>query len=484
MKKFIVLGSGTAGLIAATMIKKTWNAKCQVSVIYNSNQKNIGVGESTTPIIHYFVEKYLSGLQHLLKNTNTTIKTGINFKNWIPNTEYFHGFPELDWHEDDEYRCAIYSLVNGCYNGGVLHNEPSTTVPTVYYQKLNALHIDTQELSNYIYDLIKDQVNFIDDIVDEVFSDGKNITGLQCKNTGFVEADYYIDCSGFDALLLKKLNPEWNDISNILPLDRSIPQQIPYDFSKDGIPSYTLAEATKHGWIWRIPIGNRYGTGYNYSSKFTTDEEAREDYNCWLKNNLNAELSTDRIIKFNPGYFTDHWIGNCLAVGLSSGFVEPLESTGIHIIVQQVKTFIEYNSSLKNLDYNKKQCNRLNKLLYQEIVEFITLHYFVDRTDSEFWNYMYNNRTEWIESFSKKCKEEFLLGKNIEESKVFWEVDSYIQVANGLQMFDNESIKEFLEWQPDKDEIIERAKSFANELERSKKVVTRLSHKEYLDNFR
>ena len=483
MKKFIIVGSGTSGLIAASMIKKTWGDRCQVSVIYDGKKKNIGVGESTTPIIHYFVEKYLLGLNHLLKNTSTTIKTGINFKNWIPGTEYFHGFPELDWHEDDQYRCAIYSLANGCYNGGVLHNKPSTTVPTVYYQKLNALHIDTQELSNYIYEAIKNQVDFFDDIVEEVYADGKNITGIKCKQNGVIDADYYIDCSGFDAILLKTLNPKWNDISDILPLNRAIPQQIPFDFS-DGIPSYTLAEATKHGWIWRIPIGNRYGTGYNYSSKFTTDEEAREDYNFWLKENLNAELSTDRIIQYNPGYYSDYWIGNCLAIGLSSGFVEPLESTGIHIIVQQLRTFIEHNSSLKGLEYNRNQCNNLNKLFYQEIVEFITLHYCVDRTDSKFWEYMFNNRTDWIKNFSQKCREEFLLSRNIEESKFFWEVDSYIQVANGLQMFDNNSIKDFLDWQPDKEEIIERAKSYAEELENSKNTVTRLSHKEYLDNFR
>jgi tryptophan halogenase len=483
MKKFIIVGSGTSGLIAASMIKKTWGDKCQVSVIYNAKKKNIGVGESTTPIIHYFVEKYLLGLNDLLKNTNTTIKTGINFKNWIPDTEYFHGFPELDWHEDDQYRCAIYSLTNGCYNGGILHNTPSTTVPTVYYQKLNALHIDTQELSNYIYDVIKNQVNFFDDIVEEVYSDGKNITGLKCKENGIIDADYYIDCSGFDAILLKELNPTWNDISNILPLNRAIPQQIPFDFS-DGIPSYTLAEATKNGWIWRIPIGNRYGTGYVYSSKFTTDEEARKDFNNWLKENLNSELKTDKIIEYSPGYYSDYWIGNCLAVGLSSGFVEPLESTGIHIIIQQLKTFIEHNSSLKNLEYNKKQCNNLNKLLYEEIIEFITIHYYVDRKDSKFWDYMFNNRTDWIKTFSQKCKEEFLLGRNIEESKVFWEVDSYIQVANGLRMFDNHSIKEFLDWQPDKDELIERAKSYTQELENSKKIVTRIPHKEYLDNFR
>ena len=136
-------------------------------------------------------------------------------------------------------------------------------------------------------------------------------------------------------------------MSKYLPIDRAIPQQIPYDF-KDELPSYTLAEATDNGWIWRIPIGDRYGTGYLYSSKFTSDEEAREKYNDWLVENFDTELTSDRIIKYRPGYYEDYWMGNCLAVGLSSGFVEPLESTGIHIIIKQMQEFITYNSNLKN----------------------------------------------------------------------------------------------------------------------------------------
>ena len=482
MKKFIIVGSGTSGLIAATMIKRTWKEKVQVSVIYNSKQKNIGVGESTTPIIHYFIEKYLLGLNDLLKKTSTTIKVGINFKNWIPETEYFHGFPELDWKEDGDYNSALYSLINECYDGGVHHNQAGTTIPTDYYRRLSALHIDTQEFSTYVHNIIKDEVEFIDDIVEEVYSDGQNITGLKCKSSGILESDYYIDCSGFDAILLKKLNPEWNDISDILPLNRAIPQQVPFEF--DDIPSYTVAEATKNGWIWQIPIGNRYGTGYIYSSRFTSDEEARSDYNNWLNDRFGVNLETDRIIHYNPGYYSDYWIGNCLAIGLSSGFVEPLESTGIHIIVQQMKDFIEYNTTLKGLEYNKTQCNSRIRTLYQEIVEFICLHYQTNRTDSEFWKCSSNSKTNWVKNFVEKCRHEFLVPHDIEESKLFWNVDSYIQVAQGLNLFDHASIREFLDWQPDKEKIIENASSFVKELELAKKTVSRVSHKLYLSNFR
>ena len=176
-------------------------------------------------------------------------------------------------------------------------------------------------------------------------------------------------------------------MSKYLPIDRAIPQQIPFDFY-DELPSYTLAEATDNGWIWRIPIGNRYGTGYLYSSKFTSDEEAREKYNDWLVENFKTKLTSDRIIRYKPGYYEDYWMGNCLAVGLSSGFVEPLESTGIHIVIKQVQEFINYNYNLKNLNFNRKSANLINRDIYADVVNFVALHYNTNRTDSEFWKYV------------------------------------------------------------------------------------------------
>ena len=228
----------------------------------------------------------------------------------------------------------MYALMNGYYDGGVLHSKAKESVPGFFFGYDYALHIITNDFGEYIRKNIENEVDFIDDIAEEINSDGKNIQSIKFKNSGEVTADFFIDSSGFNSVLLEKLNPEWNDIRDILPMDRAIPQQVPYDFKE--VPSYTLAEARKHGWIWRIPVGDRFGTGYVYSSRFTTDEEAREDYNNWLQENFNVSLETDRIIEYKPGYYEKNWIGNCMAIGLSSGFVEPLESTGIHIIIQQM----------------------------------------------------------------------------------------------------------------------------------------------------
>lgn len=478
-KKFIILGSGTAGLIAATMIKKRWGDKVNVSLYYDSNKKNIGVGESTTPIVTYFLNEYLKvEMSDFLKETGSTIKLGINFKNWIPGVEYFHGFPELDF-SNTHYPESLYSILMGVYNGGMNYSKASSTLPSHHFRYVHALHIDTQVFSNYLQDKLKNQIEIIDDIAEKINSDGKNIQSIVFKNSGEVSADFYIDASGFNALLLKELNPNWVDISKHLPIDRAIPQQVPVEFNE--VPAYTLAEATENGWIWRIPIGSRYGTGYLYSSKFTSNEEARVKYNEWLKENLNTELQTDRIIEYNPGYYDKHWIGNCMAVGLSSGFIEPLESTGIHIIVQQLKDFIDYNPTLNNLSYNRMECNRRNLTLYQEIVDFVCLHYNTNRTDSDFWRYMTQNKSEWVESFDQKCREEFLEETSIERGKEFWHVDSYIQVAQGLGMFNPESIRKFLESLPNGEYILENCRLRYQEVNRAKNQNMNVPHRSVLN---
>jgi len=479
MKKFIVLGSGTAGLIAATMIKRRWGNKVQVSLYYDSKKKNIGVGESTTPTITHFLYKYLKvGLENFLKDTGSTVKLGINFKNWIPGTEYFHGFPEVDF-SSTHYPESLYSIMTGTYDGGTNTNKATTTVPSHEFRYLHALHIDTQVFSKYVYEEIKDEVQFIDDVAETIVSDGKNIKSIIFRDSGEVTADFYIDASGFKSLLLKELNPEWVDITKYLPIDRAIAQQVPHNF--DEVPSYTVAEATDNGWTWQIPIKGRYGTGYVYSSKFLSDSEAKEKYNSWLKEKYGVELTTEHIIEYKPGYYKENWIGNCLAVGLSSGFIEPLESTGIHIIVQQLMDFIDYNPTLKNLQYNRNECNRRNNTLYDEVTQFICLHYNTNREDSEFWRYMKENKSPWLQAYCEMCREEFLVESSIEKSKEFWHVDSYIQVSQGLKMFNPESIKDYLNSLPNGDTILKNCKSRHDELVKAKNSKLDVPHRSVLN---
>ena len=493
MKKFVIVGSGSAGLIAAGMIKKYWEEKIDITVIHDKSQGSIAVGESTTPFIHAFLTFFGISERDLIRDLDVTLKLGINFKNWIPNTEYFHGFGQVNNLGKQEDSSATYSILNDVYNGGSLHNEPRNKVPSNIFDNFShALHIDTRQFTDYIYEKLNGSVKFIDDVVTRVRVNVEctKIESIECKYNGVFDADYFIDASGFNTILFKHLNPKWNDMSKYLPIDRAIPQQVPYDF-KSELPSYTLAEATDNGWIWKIPIGDRYGTGYLYSSKFISDEEAREKYNDWLVENLNTELTSDRIIKYRPGYYEDYWMGNCLAIGLSSGFVEPLESTGIHIIIKQIYDFIFFNSNLENLELNRKSANLINRDLYTDIINFVCLHYNTNRTDSEFWKYLTDNKLDWVKDVEEKCRREFLdvtlFGNNPQRS--VWSLDDYVQVANGLNMLSKNGLKNHIDSKPSGkglffggEDILNNTKNLHESEENEKNNQVFVSHKEIIDS--
>ena len=489
MKNIVIVGAGSAGLITATYFKKYWEDDVNITVYYDSKCKNISVGESTTPNIIDFITDIVGiSVNDFLKRTNSTIKLGVNFKNWIPDTEYFHGFDEI---EEDRYTetpySIIYSLLNNLpYNGGVQNNNANNLIlkSPVTIGDEYALHIDAQEFSDFLFEELKDKVNFIDDIVEDVNVKDTNIESIRCKNSGVVKADLFIDASGFNKVLFRHLDPEWEDISDILPMDRAIPYQIP---NKSGeIPSYTLAEATKNGWIWRIPIGNRYGTGYMYSSKFTSDEEAMEDYNSWLLENYNEELKTDRIIKYNPGYYKEVWIGNCLAVGLTSGFIEPLEAFSIDMIIHLIEYFLACNPTIKNLSYNRKI---LNKNYYEycgDLTKWIALHYNTNRLDSKFWKYMTTNKMEWVSDLEEKCKEEYIDITGTVDISFSFSMESQNQIMNGLNMINKEGISEYLFSLSNeiREEVLENAALEYTSLEKYRKEFEYISHKDFLESIK
>ena len=468
MKKVVIVGTGTAGLISAGIMNRYWDDEVQIKVIYDGNNKSIAVGESTTPNIFSLLDILDVSEYELIRDIGTTIKMGIRFKDWIPGKEYFHGFGESDQSRESFFNdrrtdetSAIHSIINDLYCGGQNYHVPSNEIPSTDLSFSHALHIDTQKFLDILYNKFKDRVEFIDDIVEEVNVEGNNITSIECKNSGVIDADFYIDASGFNSILFKHLNPKWIDVSNILPIDRAIPQQV--SNNSDELPSYTLAEATDNGWIWQLPIGDRYGTGYLYSSKFTSDEEAKEKYNKWLLENHNTELTTDRIIKYRPGYYENNWIGNCMAVGLSSGFVEPIESTGIAIISKQIYNFVVFNSALNNLNYTRKFLNKLNFDLYTEAVNFIALHYNTNRTDSDFWDYMTNNKSEWVKDIQERCENEFIDVSIFDNARTnIWSFDSYILILHGLGFFNKDSIMDYLRAKPNGNQILDHSERLFN----------------------
>ena len=499
--KIVIVGGGTSGLVSAALMHHFWarngfplgantEGSFDISLIYDPDNQSIGVGEGTTPS---FIDVFNSTLNYdtadAIRELDATIKLGVLFKDWIPNEEYYHGFGQIvndstgNQNDDlsDNYS-AFHSLLNDTYNGGANWNEANTIVPNKLTGYHYAFHITTDKLCDFLFDYLKDRVQLIPDVVKEINSDGKNIQSIVCEKTGKYEADLFVDASGFKSILLNKLNPEWVDLSTHLPLDSAIPQKV--DNNTNTIPTYTLSQATQNGWIWQIPSQTEFGTGYLYSSQFTTDDEAREDYNKWLINSHGVQLDTDRIIKWKSGYWKEAWIGNCLAVGLSGGFIEPLEALTHQYLTFMVELFMSLNSTLKGLEYNRNQFNMAQNRIFFDYTLFLNLHYCTNRDDSPFWRHMTANKTKWVKTMEDKCKHEFIDVFRNDDMLDYWGHDNYIQVMNGIHMFNKKAIRDYANSRMNTADLLEDARQQHEYIENSKKQFEMIDHKQFLETIK
>jgi len=483
MKTIVIVGGGAGGLLTAAMMQDFWKDRVSITLIYDPNDKVMGVGEGTTPTFVDILRDNLNkDILESIKDLGATIKLGVLFKNWIPDKEYFHGFTEIvnneDW-ADDNYS-AIHSLLNDSYDGGTNHSNISGSIPVDLEDHHTALHILTDKLIDFLLDYLKDKITIVHDKISRVTSDGENIQSVTGKNTGNYHANLFVDASGFKSILLNELNPEWVDLSQHLPIDRAIPQKV--DNNTNTIPTYTLAEATKDGWIWQIPTQTQFGTGYLYSSKFTTDDEARANYNDWLLNNHGVELDTNRVIKWNTGYYKQAWIGNCFAVGISAGFFEPLEALTYQYLFNMIETFLSMNSTLKMLEYNRDVVNDNHNKFFTQTCDFLNLHYCTNRTDSPFWQHITANKTKWVKNIEDKCKEEFIDVFRVDGSLDHWNHDSMIQIMNGLNMFNKDGIIDYVNSRSDSKSLYKNAKKHHETIASMKNSIDTINHKQFIDS--
>ena len=216
MKKIVIVGGGTAGLLTAGLMHKFWDDNVQITLIFDHKNASIGVGESTTPIIHKIID--LLGLDELdlIEKLGTTAKLGVNFKDWIPGTEYFHGFIEVDGRRDstnfieirEDETSAIYSIMNDEFNGGPHFNKAVNNVPHEDFNKYaHALHIDTQKFADLFLKDLQGKIEIIDDVVERVRVNPEcnEISHIECKKSVIVNADFFVDCTGFACVLFKHL---------------------------------------------------------------------------------------------------------------------------------------------------------------------------------------------------------------------------------------------------------------------------------------
>lgn len=451
LPEIVIVGNGTAGVICASYLKTYWKERVKITLIHDSSKPIIGVGESTTPSIFEYLKFIGISSLELLKFTNTTLKLGIKFKNWKNDNKYFyHNFLEPNVQDNPlnktYFLSSAYSILNNNFDNDFYlqnHFTENHLLPKQFpNDTLHALHIDANKFSQYVLKKFKSKIQIIDSSIENVALNNNSIDYLVLKNGQKVKADLFIDSTGFSKILFNHLNPEWIDMKKYLPLNRAIPNPIKKTYSY--IPTYTLAESTKDGWIWQVPLQDRFGSGYLYSSEFTNDEQALNQFNKWLIKNHKTELQNNKIIEYECGYFKDQWIGNCVAIGLSSGFIEPLESTAIHTSIRQA-FYIANFYNLKINEFSRKKYNQKIRNVYETIFNFIRLHYYTKRTDSPFHLYMNENTPKWITELEEKVNDNFINHYDFYDNDDLFTTINYITLLNGLNIIKNkDGIKNYL----------------------------------------
>lgn len=406
IKEFVIVGGGSAGWIAgaclARLLLKTARGGYKITLVESPEIGIIGVGEATVPSMQDLIAFLNIDEADFVKATNATYKLGICFKDWNKiGGEYWHPFGELGpmienqplhqhWLQQkiinpqtpDLHNISICSMAARANK----FQKPVKNTQSVYEWLSYAYHFDAVKGAEYLRDYGKNKgVNHITGRVVEVKTDQEGmIETLKLEDGREIQGDFFIDCSGFVGLLIEKtLKSEFDDWTHWLPVDRAI--AVPTKPNGPLTP-YTTSHAREAGWTWRIPLQNRVGNGYVYSSKFASDDEAMATADMCIAGERIAE---PRTIKFKAGRRREPWVKNCLSLGLASGFLEPLESTAIHLVIANIFRFFDHFPKTENFEVLRKAFNHRGIREIEEIRDFIILHYCVsERKDTDFWRYV------------------------------------------------------------------------------------------------
>ena len=408
-KHVVIIGGGTAGWLTAAALARALVAYEQdgvrITLCESEDIGILGVGEGTFPTIRQTLARI--GIEEglFMRGTSATFKQGIRFVNWEHNPgsagrdHYFHLFNLFE--AGDGLDLVPYWLL-GCAGSDVTLADAITTQgrsaaacrapkrisDPAYQGPMNyAYHFDAGKFAGTLKLAARALgVRHIVDTVNAVNLDESGaLASVSTQNNGLLSGDLFVDCTGFRAELIgRALKVPFRSCRDALFCDRAWAMQVPYDRPDAPIPSYTISTAHEAGWTWEIGLDTRRGIGYVFSSQHTDDARAEQVLRDYI--GPAAEGRSARLLKFDVGFREAHWVKNCVAVGLSSGFFEPLESTGIVLVEVAASLLARLFPWAGDMEGAAKDFNAHMMKRYERIIDFLKLHYcLTKRVDTAFW---------------------------------------------------------------------------------------------------
>jgi tryptophan halogenase len=445
IKSACVLGGGNAGLMMALYLRASFS-KLKITIVKSDKIGTIGVGEGSTE--HWAVFAKVTGITtiDIMKECGATFKAGIKFENWNGDGKsYYHALPEF-LSELDQFTGLpnnILKLISDNIPAEELCWDKSIKglVPEPFETSFAQFHFDSEQLNAFlIKKCIERNITVINaEVTDAVLDEQGYISHLIDTDNQTYYADFFIDSSGFKRIISNKLGSKWLDYSEYLPMNSAIAFPTPYE---EEIIPLTLARSMNAGWQWRSPIQERFGNGYVFCDSFITEDQAVSEIQQYFKD----PIQIARKINFTSGQVDKCWIKNCVSVGLSSSFIEPLEASSISTTIQQCRLLIPALTTWVPGDESTiNEYNRAFTTITNNILDFVQLHYFTKRKDTEFWKWCkYNLKptkfiTENLENFKKNFINQTMLPTS---GFGIYDVLNWAQVMHGLGMFDILRMKE------------------------------------------
>lgn len=398
--KLIILGGGTAGWMAANLFAKRWSAEqVSITLIESPMIGIIGVGEGSTPSLKHFFETLEIAESEWMPRCNATYKLNIRFADWSPASgvkNYSHPFfSQLDTFTQSAFfvNCHtrrlgldVHTTPEDFFINGVLaqqHKLPITP-PNFMFDMQYGYHFDSHLLGGFLAEHA--QKNGVlarqETIVNVLRHDSGDIAALQTEAGETIQGDFFVDCSGFASVLMQKTlgvkfqsfkENLFNDSAVVMPT--AIAQTIPLE---------THAQALSAGWCWKIPLTNRFGNGYVYSSDFISPEQAEREF-CLHLGTTDTDTEC-RHLKMRVGQLENHWSHNCLGLGLSQGFIEPLEATALHLVQTAIELFVDHFTQGNFTAQHRTSFNNNIHERFARVRDYIVAHYKLNtRNDSDYW---------------------------------------------------------------------------------------------------